>query len=224
VESRSARSSSTITGLPPRSSLPRKIGTTWYCWRHRPYASDNRAGRGLPEPVMKATVQLHQFATMRFPFPPLPIGLPPPCSPPQPTSVIQRRKRLGMHHQSIVAGQVALPPASDRNLHRGCAPVPPPPVETPPQGPVRNPSAVSITAGVGPSPAESRLNPFGLPITHLQQLCRLSQPQVPRSHSSHDLAPAQLLRAQLVSPQSESLLAAGTQKWTFLLSCQGETL
>src|SRR5437667_6089735 len=57
-----------------------------------------------------------------------------------------------------------------------------------------------------PSPIP-RPDPFGLPITPLQQLAGFSQPQVARLHSPHHLHPTQLLAAQSRPPQSVYLLS-----------------
>src|SRR5437762_10840897 len=146
---------------------------------------------------------------MRFPSPPLPIGLAPPRSPPQPGLPHPAPQRLGMHAESVFFPQMfggqrrseiaiaALHPFQHRLAKlfrmRSVGPLP----------------AVAMLQAFRPSLPISRPDAFGLPIAQLQQLPSFSQPQAARLHSSHHFAPTQLLTAQLASPQSESLLAGG---------------
>ena len=60
----------------------------------------------LLQPLMKASVQLHQLAKVRLALPPPPIRFSPPLSPPQPGLLHPPAQRLRLHCQSVIASQV----------------------------------------------------------------------------------------------------------------------
>ena len=51
------------------------------------------------QPRMKASIQLHQLAKVRFSLPPLPMRSPPPCPPPEPRRQHPPSQRFGMYRR-----------------------------------------------------------------------------------------------------------------------------
>jgi hypothetical protein len=65
------------------------------------------AARSTPfQPLVKASVQLHQLAEMRLGFASLPIRFPSSLPLPQPSLLPPAPQRLSMHVQSVIARQV----------------------------------------------------------------------------------------------------------------------
>ncbi|MGD1215625.1 MAG: hypothetical protein ABR861_11635 [Terriglobales bacterium] len=101
---------------------------------------------------MKAPVQLHQLAKVRFAFPPLPIRLAPPLSLPQPGLPHPSSQRLGMHFQSVITGQVL----GRQRRPEIAAPIPHPAQYASPKllavGAIGSPPAVAMLQSLAPPP------------------------------------------------------------------------
>src|SRR5262249_2419348 len=117
---------------------------------------------------MKAPVQLHQFAEVSLPLPPLAIGLALPPPAPQACFPHPTPQALGRNLQPAVAAER---PRSQRGP-KIRIPLSPPTQPRLPNlrrvPPIRPPPAVRMLQSLGPSPAIASPHPLHLPVTQFQ--------------------------------------------------------
>jgi hypothetical protein len=182
------------------------------------------AARPTPfQPLVKASVQLHQLAEVCLGFASLPIRFPSPLPLPASRLFQPPPQRLGVHLQAVIARQVLTRQRWAEVLITGLYLLQHRSSKLCPVCPVRHPPTVAVLQRLGSSCPIPRPDPLALPITQPQHLCRFAQSQATRLHSPHYFHSAQFLPAQSRSPQSRFLLAEGTLKGTLLMWSQGDT-